>query len=59
MLFGLTTREYVLNETTIVDITLTISFVSLFRKVKALRFFYLNYLPLQAEFFGVFKGNLK
>ena len=56
MLFGLTTREYVLNETTIVDITLTISFVSLFRKVKALRFFYLNYLLLQAEFFGVFKG---
>lgn len=59
MLFGLTTREYVLNETTIVDITLTISFVSLFRKVKALRFFYLNYLLLQVEFFGVFKGNLK
>lgn len=59
MLFGLTTREYVLNETTIVDITLTISFVSLFRKVKALRFFYLNYLLFQAEFFGVFKGNLK
>ena len=59
MLFGLTTREYILNETTIVDITLTISFVSLFRKVKALRFFYLNCLLLQAEFFGVFKGNLK